>query len=401
MKSFRPLSHYGSARKARIDRIISEKFHAPAINAASSELLEEKTNKSDAEFQEWDVTRSYVYILDRMSSFVNASNQHNNATPTYWETRANPAELRQRVSKVKKRKKARRGVRKPRRQSDTQKFPIRTERGAVSQPAVGTRFSQPDIVLAIAPTQLGRDSRLREFGVVLKMDWLSSNGAQIDYKGKKVKIRMPNDKEIMIKSQRQTQKFLNIAQAKQLLRKDSKAYLAYVAGTKREAPIIPMRKNNHTYGSRNFLGINRFYERFVQGFAKISGPLTRPTYKMEKSDASHKGLGCMLMQHGKVVAYATRQLKEHEKELNMRQRRWLELMKDYVGDILYHPWKANVVADALSSKERLKMLTTPEELVRELEEMEMEVKSPEEKTNEERESLTEKKSNVRKMSREL
>ncbi|KAL8092003.1 hypothetical protein AgCh_034327 [Apium graveolens] len=69
------------------------------------------------------------------------------------------------------------------------------------------------------------------------MDWLSSNGAQIDYKGKKVKIRMPNGKEILIKSQRQTHIFLNIAQAKQLLRKDSKAYLAYVAGTKREAPI--------------------------------------------------------------------------------------------------------------------------------------------------------------------
>ncbi|KAL8087845.1 hypothetical protein AgCh_037839 [Apium graveolens] len=291
-KSFRPLSHYGSTRKARIDRIISKKFHAPAINAASSELLEEKTNKSDAEFQEWDVTRSYVYILGRMSSFVNASNQHNDATPTYWETRANPAELRQRVSKVKKRKRARRGVRKPRRQSDKQKFPIRTERGVVSQPAVGTRFattvaggnsfSEPDIILATAPTQLGRDSRLREFGVVLKMDWLSSNGAQIDYKAKKVKIRMPNGKEIVIKGQRQTQKFLNTAQAKKLLRKDSKAYLAYVAGTKREAPIIPMRKNNHTYGSRNFLGINQFYERFVRDFAKISGPLIRPTCKTEK-----------------------------------------------------------------------------------------------------------------------
>ncbi|KAL8132390.1 hypothetical protein AgCh_008039 [Apium graveolens] len=225
---------------------------------------------------------------------------------------------------------------------------------------------------------------------------------------------MPNGKEIVIKGQRQTHKFLNIAQAKQLLRKDSKAYLAYMAGTKREAPIIPMRKNNHTYGSRNFLGINRFYERFVQDFAKISGPLTRPTCKMEKvvwnekceesfqelkrslvtalvlalpdgkgdfviySDASHKGLGCMLMQHGKVVAYASRQLKEYEKELNRRQRRWLELMKDYVDGILYHLGKANVVADALSSIERLKMLTTPEELVRELEEMEIEVKSPSE-----------------------
>ncbi|KAA0065652.1 ty3-gypsy retrotransposon protein [Cucumis melo var. makuwa] len=112
------------------------------------------------------------------------------------------------------------------------------------------------------------------------------------------------------------------------------------------------------------------------------------------SDASKKGLGCVLMQQGKVVAYASRQLKIHEqnypthdlelaavvfalkiwrhylygekiqiytdhkslkyfftqKELNMRQRRWLELVKDYDCEILYHPGKANVVADALSRK---------------------------------------------------
>ncbi|KAL0539828.1 hypothetical protein IC582_024049 [Cucumis melo] len=112
------------------------------------------------------------------------------------------------------------------------------------------------------------------------------------------------------------------------------------------------------------------------------------------SDASKKGLGCVLMQQGKVVAYASRQLKSHEqnypthdlelaavvfalkiwrhylygekiqiftdhkslkyfftqKELNMRQRRWLELVKDYDCEILYHPGKANVVADALSRK---------------------------------------------------
>ncbi|KAL0534251.1 hypothetical protein IC582_028540 [Cucumis melo] len=112
------------------------------------------------------------------------------------------------------------------------------------------------------------------------------------------------------------------------------------------------------------------------------------------SDASKKGLGCVLMQQGKVVAYASRQLKSHEQnypthdlelaavvfalkiwrhylygekiqiftdhkslkyfftqnELNMRQRRWLELVKDYDCEILYHPGKANVVADALSRK---------------------------------------------------
>ncbi|GJX84209.1 putative reverse transcriptase domain-containing protein [Tanacetum coccineum] len=117
-------------------------------------------------------------------------------------------------------------------------------------------------------------------------------------------------------------------------------------------------------------------------------------------DASHKGLGAVLMQNEKVIAYASRQLKIHEKnytthdlelgavvfalkmwrhylygtrctvftdhkslqhildqkELNMRQRRWLELLSDYDCDIRYHLGKANVVADALSRKERSKPL---------------------------------------------
>nr|GEW73324.1 hypothetical protein [Tanacetum cinerariifolium] len=76
-------------------------------------------------------------------------------------------------------------------------------------------------------------------------------------------------------------------------------------------------------------------------------------------DTSHKG---------KFIAYASRQLKIHEKnyvnhdlelrhkELNMRQRRWLELLSDYDCKIHYHPRKANVVADALSRKERVKPL---------------------------------------------
>nr|GEU67583.1 putative reverse transcriptase domain-containing protein [Tanacetum cinerariifolium] len=114
-------------------------------------------------------------------------------------------------------------------------------------------------------------------------------------------------------------------------------------------------------------------------------------------DASGIGLGCVLIQRGKVIAYALRQMKIHEKnytthdlelgavvfslyiwrhylygtksviymdhkslqhifsqkELNMRQRRWIELFSDYDCEIRYHPGKANVVGDALSRRERV------------------------------------------------
>ncbi|GJY86151.1 putative reverse transcriptase domain-containing protein [Tanacetum coccineum] len=92
-------------------------------------------------------------------------------------------------------------------------------------------------------------------------------------------------------------------------------------------------------------------------------------------DAFGIRLGCVLMQRGKVIAYASRQLKIHEKnytthdlelgavslqhifiqkELNLQQRRWIELFSDYDYEIRYQPGKANVVADALRRKERVK-----------------------------------------------
>src|ERR1051325_7148683 len=181
---------------------------------------------------------------------------------------------------------------------------------------------------------------------------------------------------------------------------------------------------------RSFLGLAGYYRRFIEGFSKLALPLTKLTckgaafvwdVKCEESfvelkkrlttapililpnpeelfvvycDASKMGLGGVLMQNGKVVAYASRKLKIHEKnypthdlelaavvfvlkiwrhylygsrfevfsdhkslkylfdqkELNMRQRRWLELLKDYDFGSNYHPGKANVVVDALSRK---------------------------------------------------
>ncbi|TYK29812.1 retrotransposon protein, putative, Ty3-gypsy subclass [Cucumis melo var. makuwa] len=106
------------------------------------------------------------------------------------------------------------------------------------------------------------------------------------------------------------------------------------------------------------------------------------------SDASKKGLGCVLMQQSRVVAYASLQLKSHEiqifadhkslkyfftqKELNMRQRRWLELVKDYDCEILYHLGKENVVADVLSRKvaHSAALITKQAPLLRDLERVE-------------------------------
>jgi hypothetical protein len=187
---------------------------------------------------------------------------------------------------------------------------------------------------------------------------------------------------------------------------------------------------------QSFLGLTRYYQRFIEGFSKISKPMAELLEKnkrfeltlaceasfqklkkrlttapilvmldMEKSfsiycDASSQGLGCVLMQDDCVVAYATRQLRKYEvnypthdvelavvihtlkiwrhylmgkrcelytdhkslkyiftqSNLNLRQRRWLELIKDYDIGINYHPGKANVVIDALSRRSRVSQL---------------------------------------------
>ncbi|GJY30335.1 hypothetical protein Tco_0413830 [Tanacetum coccineum] len=96
------------------------------------------------------------------------------------------------------------------------------------------------------------------------------------------------------------------------------------------------------------------------GFLSASNPALT-----ERSDdfiaycaASKEGLGvCCAMRKGtkcRCFTDITRVLQHilRSKELNMRQRRWLELLSDYDCDIRYHPGKANVVADALSRKER-------------------------------------------------
>jgi hypothetical protein len=207
---------------------------------------------------------------------------------------------------------------------------------------------------------------------------------------------------------------------------------------------------------QSFRGLAGYYRRFIENFSKIAKPMTELLKKDKKfewtdlceasfqelkkrlvsapvlclpdiqkdfqvyCDASHQGLGSVLMQNGKVVSYASRQLKHHErnypthdlelafvvhvlkvwrhylmgkhcdvftdhkslkyiftqKELNMRQRRWLELIKDYDMSLQYHPGKANVVADTLSCKSHVNGLTIgelPEELCEQFKQLRLEI----------------------------
>ncbi|GJW83721.1 putative reverse transcriptase domain-containing protein [Tanacetum coccineum] len=137
---------------------------------------------------------------------------------------------------------------------------------------------------------------------------------------------------------------------------------------------------------RQFLGLAGYYRRFIKDFSKIAKSLTELTQKNKKyiwgenqesafqllkqklceapilalpegnndfviyCDASHQGLGAVT----KCSMFTDHKSLQHildQKELNMRQRRWLELLADYDCKIYYHPGKANVVADALSRKE--------------------------------------------------
>ncbi|GKA68148.1 putative reverse transcriptase domain-containing protein [Tanacetum coccineum] len=86
-----------------------------------------------------------------------------------------------------------------------------------------------------------------------------------------------------------------------------------------------------------FLGLIGYYRRFIEGFSKIAKPMTKLTQKIVKFNWGEK----------EETAFQTlKQNLQHildQKELNMRQRRWLELLSDYDCELRYYPGKANVV----------------------------------------------------------
>ncbi|GJY86736.1 putative reverse transcriptase domain-containing protein [Tanacetum coccineum] len=297
---------------------------------------------------------------------------------------------------------------------------------------------------------------LGSFDVIVGMDWMAEHRAEVVCYEKYIRVPYGNDMLIIQgekkrKHEEHLKTILELLKKEELYAKFSKCEFwihtvkflrhvidssgIYVDPTKIEAVKNWASPTTHSE-IHQFLDLAGYYKRFIEGFSKIAKPMTELTQKDRKfdwgeeqetafqllkqklcaapilalpegsddfvvyCDASIKGLGAVLMQRTKVIAYASRQLKIHEKnytthdlelgavvfalkiwrhylygtkcvvftdhkslqhilnqkELNMRQRRWIELLSDYDCEIRYHPGKANVVADALSRKERVKPL---------------------------------------------
>ncbi|GJY11267.1 reverse transcriptase domain-containing protein [Tanacetum coccineum] len=264
----------------------------------------------------------------------------------------------------------------------------------VIQGAILTLLNQP-FKIDLMPIKLG------SFDVVIGMDWLSKYHARIICDEKVIHIPIDGETliirvfidDILIYSRNKEEHANHLRIILELLKKEK----LYAKFSKCDFWIHIVQFLGHLIDSQG-LHVNP---------AKIEALCEAPILALAERnddfviycDTSHQGLGAVLMQREKVIAYASRQLKPNEenytthdlelgavfalkiwrhylygtkytvftdhkslqhildqKELNMRQRRWFELLADYDCEIHYHPGKENVVADALSQKERIKPL---------------------------------------------
>ncbi|GKC79320.1 putative reverse transcriptase domain-containing protein [Tanacetum coccineum] len=173
---------------------------------------------------------------------------------------------------------------------------------------------------------MGAEKARQDPNIMTDMDWLSKHKAEIVCHEKVVRITLQKGKVLRVIRERTEEKVRHLMSAK--------------AKEQKQEEIVVTREEHELH-----LG------------------LVLELLKKEKLYAKFSKC-CVLMQRGKVIAYASRQLKIHEKNYTTHDlelgtvvfalKIWIELFSDYDCEICYHPGKANVVADALSRNERVK-----------------------------------------------
>nr|GEV79139.1 putative reverse transcriptase domain-containing protein [Tanacetum cinerariifolium] len=183
---------------------------------------------------------------------------------------------------------------------------------------------------------------LVSFDVIIGMDWLRRCHAVIVCDEKLVRIPYGNETLIFCDDESNDGResrltIISCSKAQEYMEKGCQIFLAHISAKKEEDKSEGKQLKDGEKEENAFRLINQNLCN-APILALPEGSEDFVVY----CDASHKGLGVVLMQR--------------EKDLNMRQHRWLELLSDYDCDIRYHPGKANVVADALSHKERIEPL---------------------------------------------
>ncbi|XP_075499985.1 uncharacterized protein LOC142538559 [Primulina tabacum] len=272
---------------------------------------------------------------------------------------------------------------------------------------------------------------MADFDIILGMDWLARNNAIVDCKRKRVKLRTPNQEEIVYHGKSKERKsLLSGSQAWKAMKSGEDIYLAMISEVQGEVelkiediPVVcefpdvfpeelpgivldrevefeinlvpgaaPISKAPYRMAPDELKELKeqlqelldkkqvrpRYYRKFVEGFSSIAIPLTKLTQKNSKFVSDE---GCeksfqtlkeklastpvliLPTEYKEFTIYSDASKEDHQslkylftqKELNMRQRRWIELLKDYDLTISYHPGKANKVADSLSRKNESKI----------------------------------------------
>ncbi|GJS42069.1 putative reverse transcriptase domain-containing protein [Tanacetum coccineum] len=224
-------------------------------------------------------------------------------------------------------------------------------------------YSKP-AEIDLMPIELGN------FYVIIGMDWLSERDAVIVCSEKIVRIPY-NNKTLIIEGDRGASRLriISCIKARKYIERGCQLYIAQV--TEKElvenVPVIrdfpkvfledlsglpPPRQNKkeHREHLRIILELLK-KEQLYAKFSKCDFWLESVKFHSHVVDSTTCSTKCTVYIDHKSLHYILDQ-----KELNMRQRRRIKLLSDYDCDIRYHPWKANVVVDALSQKERIKPL---------------------------------------------